>query len=671
MSQPALFIHEAGGTRTVPLPFERHGVRIDWISGQWRVRAMAPGILLDGRALAGEAVLQQDDVVGADGVQLLWQVSAAGAVLGIHELPGNDTIAPFVPGQLPGEAVEAGVQQVRVLPVPPPMRPMPQARRFAGTAAARRTLVGVAAALLLLLVVGASRMVPVQMVLDPEEAQVDLSGLHWRWGTTLYAFGGEHRLEVRSPGYHDLRRTLQVDGALAAVPLQLTLQPLPGRLEIDTGGVPATVRVDGEERGMAPGVLELEAGTHEVLLSAPRYLDFSAEVAMEGRGREQRLEAALAPAWGWLEVDSQPQGAQLRVDGEVLGTVPQTVELDAGLHRVELAGTQRRGWQGEVAIEAGEVLSLGRVVLAAPVRVAAVESPEAPELAVAPAPAPPPPARLRSPLVGTLILVPAGRYRQGSDRREQGRRANEPLREVMITRPFYLAETEVTNGQFRTFRALHGSGVSGSHTLDLDGFAVSGVGWDDAVAFCNWLSEREGLAPAYERRDGRWQLLMPRTDGYRLPTEAEWEYAARYVDGQRWNRYSWGDALPPPDGVENLSGSESARGLSRRRAPAALPDYADDSPVVATVGTHGRTPLGFADMGGNVSEWMHDTYASLLPAGPVTDPQGAGGAGAHVVRGANWATAEVGALRLAWRDRADGPSQTVGFRVARSVKESP
>ena len=62
------------------------------------------------------------------------------------------------------------------------------------------------------------------------------------------------------------------------------------------------------------------------------------------------------------------------------------------------------------------------------------------------------PARVQSPLLGTLILVPAGRFMQGSERREQGRRSNETLREVTISQPFYLAEREVTNGQFRVYR---------------------------------------------------------------------------------------------------------------------------------------------------------------------------------------------------------------------------
>jgi formylglycine-generating enzyme required for sulfatase activity len=288
---------------------------------------------------------------------------------------------------------------------------------------------------------------------------------------------------------------------------------------------------------------------------------------------------------------------------------------------------------------------------------------------VARAPLPP---RLTSPLLGTLVLLPAGKYRQGSDRREQGRRNNESQREVTLTRAFYLAENEVTNAQFRAFRADHVSGIAMEKSLDLDQQAVSNVSWNDAIEFCNWLSLRESLPVAYERRDGRWQLISPYNRGYRLPTEAEWEYAARYVDGQRWQRYPWGDALPPPAGAANLGGTES---LPPRQGPdarlaSALPDYSDEHAVIAPVGSYARSTAGFHDLAGNVSEWMHDIYVSLPDSQAVSDPMGATSDGPHAVRGTNWRTATIAELRPAWRDRSFVASQTLGFRVARFAEDA-
>jgi formylglycine-generating enzyme required for sulfatase activity len=282
---------------------------------------------------------------------------------------------------------------------------------------------------------------------------------------------------------------------------------------------------------------------------------------------------------------------------------------------------------------------------------------------------PPPAARIQSPLLGTLALLPAGQFTQGSERREQGRRSNETLRQVTLSRAFYMAETEVTNGQFNAFKSGHVSGIAWNKSLDLDRQAVTSVSWEDAVEFCNWLSQREGLPAAYERREGRWQLVMPYNHGYRLPTEAEWEYAARYVDGRHWNRYDWGDAPPPPAGAANLAGQEYTPTTSgpEVRDVVSLPGYRDEYVVIAPVASLGRTPMGLADMGGNVSEWMHDVYVSLPDSAAVTDPRGPDIVGPHAIRGANWRTASMAELRLAWRERG-AASQTVGFRVVRSVE---
>ena len=150
------------------------------------------------------------------------------------------------------------------------------------------------------------------------------------------------------------------------------------------------------------------------------------------------------------------------------------------------------------------------------------------------------------------------------------------------------------------------------------------------------------------------------TIGYRLPTEAEWEYAARYVSPGKVRRFAWGDGLPIGKDSGTLAGTETLGQLE-----AQLSDYHDDYPVVAPVGKFQPSPLGLHDMGGNVSEWVNDFYLSFVDPAPVTDPLGPDQAAVHIVRGANWKTGTVGELRFAWRDTVPEPSQTLGFRIAR------
>jgi len=267
---------------------------------------------------------------------------------------------------------------------------------------------------------------------------------------------------------------------------------------------------------------------------------------------------------------------------------------------------------------------------------------------------------IRSQIGYVLRLVPPGAFQMGSERREQGRRPNEGLRTVTLQRPFYIGVLPVTNGDFRRFRPEHASGYIDRQSIDLDSQPVTQVSWEDAAEFCNWLSHQDGLPPAYQRSGTSLALARPVTRGYRLPTEAEWEYAGRYGPSGESYRFAWGDSPPVPLGVGNLAGGETGSSL-----PATLPGYRDDYPVVSPVGKFHPTALGLHDMSGNVSQWVNDYYESFVDPAPMTDPLGPAQGTLHVVRGASWKTASVSELRLAWRDTASGPEPTVGFRLAR------
>jgi formylglycine-generating enzyme required for sulfatase activity len=387
------------------------------------------------------------------------------------------------------------------------------------------------------------------------------------------------------------------------------------------------------------------------------------EVSVAPGGREL-VEFTLEPILGQVIVSARPADAQLVVDGTPRGNANQTLELTATEHTLEIRRSGYATHRVTVTPRPGLPQSIDVTLLEGVAR--------APSPAAAAAGAGSPPAgteapavvalqpTLRSPAGQELRLVPAGEYTMGSPRREAGRRANESQRAVRLERRFYLGAREVTNGEFRQFRPSHRSGYVLQDTLDLDRQPVVGVSWQEAAEFCNWLSAKEGLAPAYVNQGGRLVPASPMTNGYRLPTEAEWEWAARGVGGPL-RKYPWGDTLPVPPGAGNYADAKA-----QPLVEAVIPGYDDGYAVTAPVGSFAPGPAGFHDLGGNVAEWTHDLYTVQPASGAAAVDPVAGGAGAlHVIRGSSWRSAAVTELRLAYRDFGDGKRNDLGFRIAR------
>ena len=265
------------------------------------------------------------------------------------------------------------------------------------------------------------------------------------------------------------------------------------------------------------------------------------------------------------------------------------------------------------------------------------------------------------------LFRPAAAFTLGAARREPGRRANEAERNVRLERPFYLGIHEISNGQFRLWRAEHTSSAVRGQTLDMDDQPVVKVSWNEAALFCNWLSRREGLPPFYVEEDGLVTALITDSHGYRLPTEAEWAFAARIGPDGNAMMFPWGtEVYPPPGLVENYAGQGAADIVTF-----VLSNYDDGFPVSAPVGSFQPNHNGFYDMSGNVSEWIND-YFEIRPVRgePLLDPTGPDAGDRHVIRGASWARASRSELRLAYRNAGRDGNLETGFRIARYVDQA-
>jgi len=524
---------------------------------------------------------------------------------------------------------------------------------------------------------------------------------------------GTHTLELRHPRYQTYQQPLEVEGK--EIRQQITVQLLPNWAAVEIDSVPqgATIFVDEVESGATPARVEIVAGTRELRLKRPGFKSWRTRIEVESEVDQVLPPARLEPADALLSVESSPSGVSVTVDGRYQGVTPIEINLAPRRdHRVRLAKAGYETANRNINLGAAEERSLsvvlapliGTVVvntvpadaeiivdgqsrsdeartLRLPARPHVIEVRKAgyqsyrkeitpqpsltQELAVklltlAEARLAAMKPRITHPAGGELVLLDGGKVQMGASRREPGRRANEVLREATITRLFYLATTEVTNGQFRKFAAGHTSGKFEEQELDKDDQPVVEVTWEEAALFCNWLSEQAKLPRFYRVEYGKVVGFEPRATGYRLPTEAEWEWAARTAPGRTTSqRFPWGDEFPPPDRHGNYADRSAAHLVGR-----IIFGYNDNYIVSAPAATFAADPRGLYDLSGNVAEWVNDYY-EIPSADPTTDPMGPASGEFHVIRGSSWMHGTITDLRGAFRDYGVDGRADLGFRVAR------
>ncbi len=457
---------------------------------------------------------------------------------------------------------------------------------------------------------------------------------------------GVHQVAFRHAGYKPVSVSIRV---VAGQPLEVpvvALAKIEGRLFVSSRPTGANVTVDDRFYGQTPVDITLPPDRdHVVRISEPGYKTARHRVRVDS-GVKATLAADLVPRRGRVRFRVSPPDARLVVNGQPYGPVPASLDLLAVPHQIQIVKDGYRAFRTQVTPRPGHPLIVDA-------RLKRPYETDVPGIIQAPSGY-----RLK------LIQPAAATFRMGSSRREQGRRANETLREVRLRHPFYIGLKEVTNGQFRQFQAAHDAGLFKNYSLNRDAQPAAQVTWEQAAAFCNWLSRREGLPPAYVAQGGKLRPVIPMNHGYRLPTEAEWVFCARVDAAGRVAKYPWGDKFPPADKTANLA-DQSARTI----LPLFLENYQDGHPVAAPPGSLQPNRRGLFDLGGNVSEWCHDYYKIYTFAqGRVdTDPTGPADGRHHVVRGGSWKQASLQTLRGAYRDYQEKKRLDLGFRIARYV----
>lgn len=490
---------------------------------------------------------------------------------------------------------------------------------------------------------------------DPDEAAILLNGK--KVGVTpavLEPLQGDYQISIQKEGWKTATSTFKISAGMTMRLPPFRLEKVDGKLDVTSDPTGALVSIDNQFRGRTPVSFPLLSGKkYRLTLTKPGYGDHTQEFRIDGK-TTTRIDARLEPEYGIVFIRTRPSGATLRVDDKDFASASRRLRLTTTPHRITVSKpgyapystivTPRKGISKRLDIELKKRIEIAREKARRGITT-------------------------RNGLVMRLVPIENPvRFKMGASRREAGRRSNEVQYSVELTRSFMIGETEISNADFRNFRAQHNSGSAQGQDLNDPRQPVVSVSWDDAARYANWLSLKENFPPAYREENGKMVATRPMTIGYRLPTEAEWAYMARY-DGGRQSldkplKFTWGQSMPPPAQSGNFADdSTSGKNFFSIRG------YRDGYAASAPVGQFPPNKSGLYDLAGNVSEWCHDLYDTAIGTSQrlKRDPTGPKIGSFHVVRGSSWRHGRITELRLSFRDYAKTPRNDLGFRIARYV----
>jgi len=432
--------------------------------------------------------------------------------------------------------------------------------------------------------------------------------------------------------------------------LSLTLEKeeTTGSVTVDSNPSGANIYLNGSYKGTTPKTIEdLEAGSYSLKLTKEGYEEKTERVQIEkGKTKEveikltEKQETVTTPEFedsgtGYLKIEGNT-GRTYYIDGEKKGwIIPKEVKLKVGKHTVEIEG------KGETEIEISEnettiIDNKTEFKSTSPYIEKKYEDKYKPS-AKAP----------------EQVLVKAGIFQMGNTRRDGvGNSDEKPVHIVKLTYDYYIGKYEVTFNEYDAYCEATGESKRNVEGWGRGDRPVISVSWYDAKEYCNWLSEQEGLSKAYDSegklldKNGKQTTDITQVEGYRLPTEAEWEYAAR--------------------GGHKSSEDYEYSGSNRILTNVWFKDNSNHK--THEVAQKQSNELGIYDMSGNVWEWCYDKYSrDYYTVSPKENPINFNSTH-HVIRGGGWdscaESCRVAARSYSWH----WARNDIGFRLARTRK---
>jgi formylglycine-generating enzyme required for sulfatase activity len=423
---------------------------------------------------------------------------------------------------------------------------------------------------------------------------------------------GRREVTLRATGYSDFVQAVVFETGVPAELRDVRLRSTTATLQIGmVEPAEADVLIDGRAAGRTGRVITgVAPGLKRVTLRAAGYQDRTAEVTFEPDRASVFEGVQLTALPAQVSVNVNIMGAEVLVDGRVVGRSSGGTDLFAVAPTARSLEVRREGYVSKaerLALRPGGDASFTLQLRRGTGREGSGACPEG------------------------FVLIEPGTFIMGSPTSEEDHNDDETQHSVTITRAYCMKATEVTQGEWQS---VMGSNPSNFRNCGAN-CPVEQVSWGEAAGYANALSRREGLPECYAGST----FTGLGCKGYRLPSEAEWEYAARA--GTTSSRYG------------NL---DSVAWYNRNSGSRTHP-----------VGQKQPNAWGLYDMLGNVWEWTGDWYVAY--SGSASDPAGAAAGSFRVLRGGSWSNGYALRARAAFRG-SDSPGvrgSYLGFRLVRTA----
>jgi formylglycine-generating enzyme required for sulfatase activity len=451
---------------------------------------------------------------------------------------------------------------------------------------------------------------------------------------------GDYALSVSAEGYELIEDLTEITYDKPQVRREYQLEPRKGLLLLSLSPAGGDLLLDGVAMGLTSNQSLLQVPItankkHRVSYQYSGYADFNTIVKLIP-DENKDINVELKKTFGTIIITTSP-AATIRKNGKVVGQTSFSQKLSTVPHQFEFS---RAGYRTQV-----------RQITPATNKKKSIQIRLLNEFD----------ARRKEgrPLyVSTLGIkmqqVKPDRFTMGSAPNEKGRQRNEFPIDVSFSRSIWVSRHEITEAQYTVFDSLKAN----------TSLPVSDITWLEAIRYCNWLSKKEGLSAFYIIQNGRVKGINDKAIGYRLLSEAEWEWLAKKALRSAPTVYTWGNAERIPKRVGNIADQSMSSS-----ATFYFKNYSDGFKGKAPVGSFKVDRVGLYDLLGNVSEWVHDNYTNTPPTKTsVIDYMGAVRGVGHIVKGANYNSGRLAELRGSYKSVSQTSAPTIGFRIARYAK---